>query len=234
VQAVVRPPDSDRFTGPFSLRRRLLSDLMLLRVEGPNVWIPFRDVQVVAGRRVSDREDRLRTLFLEEPGRALREARRITEESTRYNIGSVYRTINLPTVALIFLMPAHIGSFRFVGRGEETLDSMPAFRIDYLEVGRPTVMRRASALQDMPAEGSLWVDRATGRILRTRIAVSEKTFRMETVVDYAPSDTLAIWVPATMTEKYVRGSEVITGVAKYENFRRFQVTTEETIKIPKN
>jgi hypothetical protein len=206
----------------------------MVQTEGPDGWVPFRDVFEVDGRPVRDRQDRLRTLFLENPEQALKEGRRITEEGARYNIGNVFRTLNLPTLALVFLMPAHRGGFSFERHGLELLDAMRLVRLDYEEVGRPTVIRQADTDRDMPATGSLWLDPATGRIVRTLVRTSDGMFSMEMTVTYRRSEALGIWVPAEMKEAYIqRASQTISGSAKYSNFRRFQVKTEEKIAIPK-
>jgi hypothetical protein len=220
-----------------SQRVRLRSDLLLLRTAGPDGWTPFRDVFEVNDIRVRDREDRLRKLFLEQPGRAMAEARRITEESARYNIGNIHRTTNLPTLPLAFLLPAHLPAFRFERRREEAVEGSRVLRIDYQEVGRPTVIRDRNGV-DRPSSGSLWVDPATGRIVKT--AVSNKSSKskvvMEATVVYRRSATLGLWAPAEMTERYgaAGSSWEILGEAKYGNFRRFQVSTQETVAVPKS
>jgi hypothetical protein len=214
--------------------RRLRSDLLLVRTDGPEGWTPFRDVFEVNGVRVRDREDRLRKLFLEKPETAMAEGLRITQEGARYNIGRIYRTINLPTLPLVFLMPANLASFRFEGRGEEVVEGIRAWRLDYEEIGRPTVVRQADTGRDLPSAGSLWLDPLTGRIVKTVVRNGDEAFRMEATVVYRPNDALGIWTPAEMRETYwmINGTERIMGTATYSHFRRFQVTTLEIIKAP--
>ncbi len=222
----------DDFASNARAGRKLVSDLLLVRVDGPDVWIPFRDVISVDGKPVREREERLRSLFLKDPGKAMQDGLRITKEGARYNVGSVYRTVNVPTLPLVFLMPARIAGFRFQSGGEEPVDGVTTMRIDYREVGHPTVMRRtmSGAGGDLPASGSLWIDPSTGRIARTRVATTDSIFRMEATVTYRRDDRLDLWVPAEMTETYRQRSETVTCTARYSNFRRFQVTTTEQIK----
>jgi len=215
---------------PYHVSRRVVSDLLLVRVEGPDVWVPFRDVISVNGKPVREREERLRKLFLEDPARAMQDGLRITEEGARYNLGSVYRTLNFPTLPLVFLMPSHIAGFRFESGGEEPVDGATAIQIDYKEAGHPTVMRQANSRADLPASGSLWVDPVSGRIIRTRVITTDGTFHMETTVTYGLDERLDLWVPVEMKETYRQRDETITGTARYSNFRRFQVTTTEKIK----
>jgi hypothetical protein len=58
--------------------------------------------------------------------------------------------------------------------------------------------------------------------------------------DYRPEPTLAMWVPAEMREHFadVPRAKVKTfpapfeGVARYERFRRFTVSTDEKVALP--
>ncbi len=147
---------------------RLRSDLLLVRTGDREGWVPFRDVFEVNDVPVRDCEDRLRKLFLERPGAAMAEARRITEESARHNIGPIERTVNLPTLPLLFLGPAHLPAFRFERHGEDTVEGLRVLRIDYEEVGRPTVIRDGTG-RSRPSTGSLWVDPTTGRVVKTTL-----------------------------------------------------------------
>lgn len=213
---------------------RLRSDLLLVRTGDREGWVPFRDVFEVNDVPVRDREDRLRKLFLERPGAAMAEARRITEESARHNIGPIERTINLPTLPLLFLGPAHLASFRFERHGEDTVEGLRVLRIDYEEVGRPTVIRDGTG-RSRPSTGSLWVDPVTGRVVKTTLRNSDQSLRLDATVVYRRSETLGLWAPAEMTETYrmLARRETVTGDAKYTNFRRFKVDTAVTISAPK-
>jgi VWFA-related protein len=212
--------------------RRLRSDFLLVKSPGVAGWVPFRDVLEVDGTAVRDRDDRLRKLFLEAPATAFFEARKITDESARYNIGSIERNVNVPTLPLLFLKPENLARFRLKRRGEENVEGIRAAVVDYSETGRPTIVRGYSN-GDMPAEGVFWIDLLTGRVVRTSIRISGATLTMETTVQYRPNDVLGLWAPAEMREQYKSGSDVLDAVATYTNFRRFQVFTEEQIKIPK-
>lgn len=68
-------------------------------------WLPFRDVFEVDGRRLRDRDDRLVRLLLHPSRSSTERAQRIMAESTRYNLGRITRTINIPTLGVILLKP---------------------------------------------------------------------------------------------------------------------------------
>jgi hypothetical protein len=223
-------------TGPDTVRRTQ-SDLVLVRVPGREQWLPFRDVFEVNGRVVRERTERLQKLFLGAPERALMDAARITRESSRYNIGSVIRTINVPTFALMLLRPGYLKRFEFRKRGDEMLRDVMAWRVEFVERGRPTVVRTLRG-DNVPLEGSLWIDPLSGRVVKTLVKTSgtpdpgqpipppggSQTL-MWVVVTYTPSETLGLWVPETMSE-WARAVNlgVVSSTATYVNFRRFEVT----------
>jgi hypothetical protein len=222
--------------GASAVSRRLRSDLLLLATPNSGGWTPFRDVFEVDGAPVRNREERLRKLFLEKPESAYDEGRRLTEESARYNIGRVQRTINVPTLPLLFLTNQHIRNFRFRLRRADAIDGVAVVRLDFSEVGRPTIVQQVRQNRvngDSPSIGSLWVERETGRIVRTLLRVGDGSSRLEATVVYRPNHVLGLWTPFEMKETYATRLEMIFGEATYSNFRRFQVTTEEKVTVPK-
>src|SRR5207244_1486582 len=87
--------------------RELVSDLLLVRPVGADRWVQFRDVYEVDGKPVRDRNDRLAKLFLEPTRSTADQVHSIVAESTRYNIGNLQRTVNVPVMPLVFLDPRH-------------------------------------------------------------------------------------------------------------------------------
>jgi hypothetical protein len=51
---------------------------------------------------------------------------------------------------------------------------------------------------------------------------------------YRGNDTLGLWAAPEMREFHGIGTKRMTQKATYQDFRRFQVKTEETIKVPNN
>jgi hypothetical protein len=147
--------------------RTLVSEFALVRV---NDWVGFRDVGEVDGAPVRERTDRIRTIFNESPATALAQWRRIADESARFNIGSIQRNFNTPTVALFFIQPANQGRFRFKKAGQETIDGVPVWKVQYEEKTRPTIIRTSSG-ENRPVAGMLWVDPSNGRIFRTAMTI---------------------------------------------------------------
>jgi hypothetical protein len=142
----------------------------------------------------------------------------------------VLRNINTPTLPLDYLSPKRIGGMSFWRDGEETVEGIRAVGLAFEEISRPTMVQPSNGRADVPADGIYWVDPSTGRILKTRISLRAGRSEMTTTVSYKPAESLGLWVPAVMNEKYTTPTEEIDGRAVYKNFRSFKVTTETQIK----
>ncbi len=221
-------------TGPTSTRNRgpeetvLVSDFLLVQVPGEG-WLPFRDVFERDGSKVRDREDRLAALFLKGSGGSrLDQARRIMNESARYNIGSIERNINTPTLVIQFLTPLHRYRFRFTVAGRDDEGTV----IEFKETERPTFISTGGG-RDLPVSGRFWMDEATGTVRKTHLDAVDTSVEAHITVTYRRDDALGLWVPARMEERYRSGPAVeVTGTATYSRFRRFQVTTSEDVGAP--
>lgn len=220
------------------MSRALRSDFLLVRAAGQPGLTPFRDVFEVDGRPVRDRAERLTRLFLQNPATAMDAARRVLDEGARYNIGHVLRNINHAVLPLMFLLPDMRHRFVFEAADEPAADG--AVRIDYRETGRPTLVQSGRLRGDLPASGSFWIQPGTGAVLVSVLKTGDRTFSMEATVVYRDDAEMAMLVPTEMRELYTvtadrtpRRPEQITGRAVYNHFRRFRVTTDETIRIPK-
>ncbi len=210
-------------------RRRLVSDYLLVKVAGLSGWVPFRDVIEVDGQAVHDRDQRLSRLFLESPAYAMDQAMRVAQESARFNLGNVQRNVNVPTLALLFLTDRHRQRLTFHLDGDQTIDDVPAVRLAYVESGRPTLIHGADD-KDIVADGTIWVEPDTGRILQTRIHTDTGSLESEIVVTYREDKKMGLLVPWRMRESYKSASERLEGTATYTKFRKFQVETGEVIK----
>lgn len=147
--------------------RQLEAEFALVKTAGAVGWTGFRDVVKVDGSAVRDRDDRLLTL-LSDSSRPLSEARRIADESARFNIGAFVRNLNVPTTTLLFFHPSNLSRFTFKLKGRKTIDGTRTWELTFREHARPTlVMTRAG--KDVPCEGSLWVVPEDGRVVRTRL-----------------------------------------------------------------
>jgi hypothetical protein len=154
--------------------RQLVSEFALVRTADD--WVGFRDVYEVDGKPVRDRQDRLLQLFAESPATAFAEGRRIADESSRYNIGSVQRNFNMPTMALSFVRAKNQARFKFKKAGEDTVDGMSVWKVAYEEKQTPTFIRTPEG-KSRPATGTLWIVPADGRVLRTYLEIAVESKR---------------------------------------------------------
>jgi hypothetical protein len=157
------------------LMRYSHADLVFVTLPGPIPWATFRDVYEVDGNKVRDRGSRLEKLFVESSGRdAAAQANAILAESSRFNLGPIQRTVNIPTLALLFLHPDNQGRFAFEDKGRGKVAGVDAVQIGFTERARPTVVGCKpggnEALGDVPAGGRVWVDRETERWMKTTVA----------------------------------------------------------------
>jgi hypothetical protein len=237
--------DSDKSDRPFITHRELKSDLLLVRSEGSEFgYVQFRDVFEVDGDAVRDRSDRLSKLFLTPSTSARRQASDIMNEGARYNIGSVQRNINVPLTALMLMDPMYRSRFKYsvdtdrkgVPRG---MPKSPAFTlaaeawtIEFQETATPTLVRGDD--QDAKSHGRVWMDPDTGRVLMTEFVVEAKTVRSTIRVSYQSEPVEGLLLPVEMRETYAVKNRFYTleGTATYSNFRRFSVTTVESIGKP--
>lgn len=212
---------------------RTLTRADLLLVRPSNRWVSFRDVFEVDGRPVRDREERLRRLFLDPTPEARARLQSVMDESAKHNIGPVVRSINVPLFPLDILRSWNRGRFEFrLGRDAE-VDDLRAWRVEYVERGRPTLVEGLEG-DDVPIKGRFLVDQLTGAIVETSVELAKDAVTGEIVVRYGRDPALGLWVPAEMRETYLQGGRriLMEGRADYSKFRRFQVKTEESVTLP--
>jgi hypothetical protein len=214
-----------------SEHRDLKSDLLLIRPEGADRYIQFRDVFEVDGRPVRDRDDRLVTLFLHPAPSAVDQLQAIADESARYNIGDGSRTVNVPVLALMVLQPNNQTRFKFTMVKTGASVYVP-WEIDYREV-QPETLIRTTASRDLPAHGRFRIEPLSGRVWMSELVTEDATVRGDVTVTYQWEPALAVLVPVEMRESIwmPQGSTdiKIKGKATYSRFRRFQVSVEESL-----
>ena len=218
--------------------RKLRSDLLVFN-SGRFGWIALRDVFDVDGRPVRDREERLSRLFAQAvTPDSLRQARSLAAEGSRFNLNApgvvVDRTINTPMVALMFLRTSEQprSSFRRGKTGQ--LDGRPYVTLDFSERAKPALI---GSNAEATTEGTFWIDAEAGRVLQSELRVESllgtRLFvKTRIVVKYARVAKLDLWLPDSMDEQdqLDPGRQLITGHARYSDFRQFRVSTSEAAK----
>jgi hypothetical protein len=207
------------------------SDFLFLK--GPDTvnWVGFRDVYTVDGQPVRQPEDRFGRL-LRESADAMRQAAMLAEESARYNIGPVVRTINVPTLVLGWLRADVQGRFEFQRKGQRSVAGGGRCRVvRFYEREVPALIRGRDG-SSVRSSGTFCAS-DDGRVWLTEVEPGEKA---RITVIYRHDPHLEMLVPSEMRELYrgpfdeilprdgEGGTQSIECVATYSRFRRFDVT----------
>jgi hypothetical protein len=209
-------------------RRTLTSDFGFLRLPGRPEWLGVRDTFSLDGQPIPEHERRLDRLFADGSSDVHDLARHIVEENTRYNLGIIVRTINVPMLALDLLGSRNHDRLSFHKRGEERLEGRAVWVVAFTERERPTLVKTPDG-RNRAAHGTVWIDPGDGAVLRTALefdAAGDSPATSITVV-YHHEDTLGLLVPYEMRELYrlkARGDPPaeIHAVARYADFRQFR------------
>jgi hypothetical protein len=209
-----------------SVKRAVIrSDYALLRLGDGGGWLAFRDAFEVNGKRVRDEDerDRLLDLLLEPAAGSFEDARRLSAATAKYYLGSVTRTINIPTLALHFVQPEMRPRFAFTREREESVAGRMAWVVAFREAARPTLIKTTKGA-DLALTGDLWVEPATGAILKTRLTAADPVVRADITTTFRREGTLDIWLPDRMEEFYKAYLDFneIYGTATYGEYRRFR------------
>jgi hypothetical protein len=214
-------------------KRRLRSELLLVKPAGSDRYVELRDVFEVDGAPLDNRQGRLEKL-LQEPTAGSRIAA-IIDESARYNIGSVTRNINTPLMALQFLDASnqrrvefkHVEKAApvFPAKQDQAFNESAVFRvstemwnIEFRERGRGTMIRTPGG-DDLPARGRFWINPSNGSVLISEITLGGGVDATVTV-SYQSEPLMGFLVPVEMREVYSRSGERIIGHAEYGKFRQ--------------
>ena len=149
-------------------------------------WMPFRDAYEVKGRKLRERDDRLLKLFTVERQGAVREGgAAISDDTHKHNLGNVARTINIPTLAMMFLHPRVNERFEFTDGGEENIGGRILRKAIYKEVARPTLIKTTRG-RDLALTGFLWIDPFTGTVVKSELNAADPVVRCQVIVDVPP------------------------------------------------
>jgi hypothetical protein len=218
-------------TGQVKAERTLLSEFLIFQLPPDEDWFALRDVYDVDGKPVADRASVVERLRARSAESVTERAMEIARRSARFNLGDVYRTINVPTYPLRFLRPVSRKRFSFAKIGEEHIAGAATWVVTYEETERPTFSATVDG-DDLPAQGRFWIEPGTGVIVRSEMIVGGSRRlrdRATVTVTYAPEPSRGFHVPVEMRERYDRPrqktADVIVGMATYSNFRPFDSRT---------
>jgi len=180
--------------------------------------IGFRDVIEVDGRAVGPGSTRLVELLHGSRQASWSQARAILQEGARHNLSPGSRNFNLPTVVLFFLLPERQARFSWKRRTEA---SAPVWELEFRERSRPAIIRQGNG-RSVFSRGRVWVDAATGAVLRTDLVLEIDLVSYALTTRFERVAAMDLVLPAQLDERYTTPDEVVTGTATYTNYRRFQ------------
>jgi len=227
LSGLTDPRDTGFGTTRRTVLRNLRSDLMLLNL-GPADWVQFRDVYEVDGKPVRDHERRIEAL-LAKPGRGVLDAaRKIADESARYNLG-VQRNFNVPTMALAYLARQNQARSAFAVKSHETIDGADFTVVEFKETAHPGLIQADRG--EVTTDGQFWIAPRSGAIVRSelssRVDLGSTWVEGTVTVNYKTDPAVRVLVPVKMDEQYRRDTgETDTGHAVYADFRSFTVDTQ--------
>jgi hypothetical protein len=183
------------------------------------------------------------------------QARRIAAESSRYNLGAIVRTINVPLMPFVFLERDVQPRFRFTRAGDGDRAAVPDAQAGHFRVStevwvvqfeereRPTIVRDSVNRHDVPSQGRFWIEPSTGRVLMSEMRSDHPGVRAEITVNYQSEPLIGLLVPTAMFERYTnilparRAPQSqywrrIEATAMYGRFRRFQVEVDQHVDLP--
>jgi len=204
----------------------LRSDVLFVTPTSSSKWLTFRDVFSVNGREIRDRAFRLARLFIDPPPDVMDRVSAIAREGYRYNIGSKDRTLANPMLAVAFLQPEYRERFEFRVASIDAARGADVWIVKFKERVRPTILRTSDD-RNVSSMGRFWIDGASGRVLQTELETStgDKVMTL-----FGHDERLQLEVPIEMRDIAWFDGTVITGVATYTNFRRFDVVTDEKFR----
>ena len=201
-----------------------------MSVSSDQILVPFRDVFEVDAQPIRDREQRLAKLFLKPSEDSMEQAHRIQEESARYNLGNMRRTLNNPVLAIVVVQADFQHRFRYSLGKMDPKVGPGVWIVDYQEEARPSIIRGRSDL-DLFAHGRVWIEAETGRVMKTEMLLEQPSLRARITISFRFDERFGIAVPFEMQEEYnFDNGTRVRAVATYDRFRRFDVSTNEILR----
>jgi hypothetical protein len=179
--------------------------------------IGFRDVVEVDGQPVGVRT-RLVDLLHGSGQASWSQARAILQEGARHNLSPGARNFNLPTVVLFFLLPERVPRFSWKRRSEP---NAPTWELEFRERERPSLIRQGDG-ENAFSRGRVWIDVATGAILRTELVLKFDPIVYTLTTTFERVAAMDLILPVALDERYTSPEETVTGRATYSDYRRFQ------------
>ena len=199
--------------------RRLRSDVLFVSAPADGLWLCFRDVVSVDDVPVPDRQDRFDALFTGPAASLLADAKRIADESARFNLG-FHRTVNTPVAGLVFLARPFAAATTWELAVNQRLGKARVWTLEFKQRAAPFAVQGLEN-KPLPSSGRIWLEPGSGRILRTELVV-DMFGRPRVTTDFAYVKSVETWAPVRMEDRFDGPNERISGLASYTKHRAFR------------
>jgi len=205
---------------PLRATRQTKSEVFFAFTPTSKQWLAVRDVESVDGQAVPNRPD-VASMLASTPAKEV--ASTLKTYNSRYNVGSVYRNFNEPTLSLELFDTVHHEDLAFELKRLDAGSRVSLATLGFRERGAPTLI---VDLDQRPVEssGEVTVETATGRVRKIVLKSPFDNVVSELETTYGHDVKLDFWVPVEFVEHYTAAADqVIACRATYTNFRRFEV-----------
>ena len=201
----------------YDMEETLASDVYFVYVPADKVWMAIRDVEIVDGTVLKERDNVRAILNSGQVGAA----RALKDKNARYNLGTILRNFNEPTLSLLILDDDHRPRSTFV----QQKVSGGRVVVSFVEHTAPTLIMNVDG-KPAYSKGEFTINPANGRIERAELRVRLGTVDATLTTTYRADAKLKMWVPVRFDELYLepmRRPQKITGRADYSDYTRFDV-----------
>lgn len=179
---------------------RFASDVVLLNVNGRVIGL--RDPFSVDNVRLREREARIVNLLAEPTLEGWRRAQGYAAEQNFRFLFDLILTLNDPSLALQFISRDMQPKITYKVEKQEKLNGIAVTRIGFKENGDGTKPFVLGTKGNAAAAGRVWIDNATGAVLKTELWATSPNESVVNTVIYAKAAELDLWLPSKMTETY--------------------------------
>lgn len=208
-------------SGRANATRTTEGEIFAVFVDEGAAWMTVHDV-----RRVDDEPVAPQTTLFDRLARG--DGRRLAPEvaaaNARYNIGSVSRNFNEPTLALQLLSRARAAEVAFErARQAEAIDGVACLAVGF-RLRDDASFIRSQTRRRVRVTGRVVATEAAGVVYGTSLTIDDGRVTSTLDTSYEPSANVGLLVPTTFLETYRDRStgELIAVRSAFSNYRRFE------------
>jgi hypothetical protein len=218
--------------GRLKNQRSFISDYLFVSLpSNPDLTVEFRDVVSIDGKPVPRRNLGLLELFRSKSSNAFEEARRVTKESTKHNLGRE-RFSNMVNFCLSFLLPVFQRVIEYQSPTSENSEEGDRVILQFRELTDQTALRAVTPYgkKPIPSQGRIWLSKPDAKVLKIDFTFKREDEMNPVAGRYVSEYQLGVdnlLLPHRFEEYFYDVKEperiVFESIATYSNFRHFSV-----------